>query len=47
MFEGPPMAIVWLMMPAIIAIGSFGAGLAFDAVTKLGSRTRGDTPERT
>jgi hypothetical protein len=35
MFEGPAMVIVWLMTPALVAIGSFGAGLAFDAISKL------------
>jgi hypothetical protein len=35
MFEGPAMVIVWLSTPAIVAIGSFGAGLAFHAISKL------------
>jgi hypothetical protein len=35
MFEGPAIVIVWLMTPAIVAIGSFGAGLAFTAISKL------------
>lgn len=35
MFEGPAMVVVWLMTPAIVVIGSFGAGLAFSAISKL------------
>jgi hypothetical protein len=34
MFEGPAMVVVWLITP-IVAIGSLGAGLAFDAISKL------------
>jgi hypothetical protein len=40
------MAIVWLSTPAIVVVGSFGAGLAFDAISKaLGDRTRRRRPE--
>jgi hypothetical protein len=35
MFEGPAMVIVWLSAPAIVAIGSLGAGLAFHAISTL------------
>ena len=35
MFDGPIMVIVWLITPAIVIIGSFGAGLAFHAISKL------------
>lgn len=35
MFESTIMAIVWLSTPAIVAIGSVGAGLAFHAISKL------------
>jgi hypothetical protein len=35
MFEGTAMVIVWLTAPAIIAIGSVGAGLAFHAISEL------------
>jgi hypothetical protein len=40
MFEGPAMVIVWLSAPAIVAIGSFGAGLAFHAMSKLWAAER-------
>jgi hypothetical protein len=35
MFEGPAMVVWWLLAPALIGIGSFGAGFAFDAMSKL------------
>jgi hypothetical protein len=35
MYEGPTMAIVWLMTPAMVAIGGFCAGLAFHAISRL------------
>jgi hypothetical protein len=35
MFEGPAMVIVWLSAPAIVAVGSFGVGLAFHAISRL------------
>jgi hypothetical protein len=35
MFEGPAMVVLWLMTPAFVGIGSFGAGLAFAAIPKL------------
>jgi hypothetical protein len=40
MFEGPAIVIVWLMTPAIVAIGSFGAGLAFCYFQASGRRMR-------
>ena len=41
MFEGPAMVVVWLMTPALVAIGSVSAALAFEAISKLlGSRAR-------
>jgi hypothetical protein len=47
MFEGPAMVIVWLMTPAIVGIGSFGAGLAFDTICKLwAAECEGDASER-
>jgi hypothetical protein len=33
--KGRAMVIVWLSAPAIVAIGSFGAGLAFHAISRL------------
>ena len=48
MFEGPAMVIFWLMTPAFAVMGSFGAGLAFDAISKLWVVEReGNSPERT
>jgi hypothetical protein len=35
MFEGPAVVIVWLLAPAIVVIGSVGAGLAFHVISKL------------
>jgi hypothetical protein len=40
MFEGPAMVIVWLSTPAIVAIGSVGAGLAFHAISRLWAAER-------
>jgi hypothetical protein len=40
MFEGPAMVIVWLSTPAIVAIGSFGAGLVLHAMSKLWAAER-------
>jgi hypothetical protein len=40
MFEGPAMVIVWLSTPAIVAIGSVGAGLAFHAISRLWATER-------
>jgi hypothetical protein len=46
-FEGPAMVILWLSTPAIVVIGSFGASLAFQAISKLWPAEReGDAPER-
>jgi len=39
------MVIVWLMTPAIVAIGSLGAGLLFDAISNFDAKE--DAPERT
>jgi hypothetical protein len=41
MFEGPAVVIVWLLTPAIIVIGSLGAGLAFHVIIKLWTGMRG------
>ena len=46
MFEGPAMVVLWLMAPAFVGIASFGAGLAFDAMSTLGSRRRVKTPQK-
>lgn len=46
MFEGPVMVVLWLMAPAFVGIASFGAGLAFDAMSTLGSRRRVKTPQK-
>lgn len=35
MLEGPFMAIVWLLTPAIVVIGSVGAGLVFHVISEL------------
>jgi hypothetical protein len=41
MFEGPAITIIWLLTPAIVAVGSLGAALAFEAFSKLlASRAR-------
>jgi len=43
------MAIVWLSTPVFIAIGSFGAGLALHAMSKLWAgqqECEGDVSER-
>jgi hypothetical protein len=46
MFEGPVMVVLWLMAPAFVGIGSFGVGLAFDAIPKLwAAHDQGDTSE--
>lgn len=44
MFEGPAMVVVCLMMPAIVAIGSFGAGLAFSAISEIRQQSK-ETPQ--
>jgi hypothetical protein len=41
MFEGPAVVIVWLLTPAIIVIGSLGAGLPFHVIIKLWTGMRG------
>jgi hypothetical protein len=47
MFEGSAMVLVWLMTPAIVGIGSFGAAVAFLAIPKLwGGDDEGDASER-
>ena len=33
--EGTAMVFVWLATPAIVAIGSVGMALAFDAISEL------------
>jgi len=40
MWEGPAVAILWLLTPAIVVMGTVSAALAFDGISRLGSRTR-------
>jgi hypothetical protein len=48
MFEGPAMVAMWLITPALVVIGSFGAGLAFHSISKLWpAEPEGDASERT
>jgi hypothetical protein len=48
MFEGPAMVVLWLMTPAFVGIGSFGAGLALDIISKFwATECEGDASERT
>jgi hypothetical protein len=48
MFEGPAMVVMWLITPALVVIGSFGAGLAFHSISKLWpAEPEGDASERT
>jgi hypothetical protein len=46
MFEGPVVAIVWLMTPAIIAFGSIGAALGVHAISNCWAEGDEDASKR-
>jgi hypothetical protein len=45
MFEGPAMVVMWLITPALVVIGSFGAGLAFPPSPNFGPQNPRETPQ--
>jgi hypothetical protein len=46
MLEGPAIVILWLMSPAIIAIGGVGGALASHAIAKFWATQASKPPEK-